>query len=169
MTKFTAALILAAMLAACGQGAQRDGGGASASNEACTLLADTTPLFGASADVVGYAGLEGMAATCEFASADGARGGEIILYTTQSLGAVTPDAQLAEVLEKWDSQTETALALVEALGESARIATDLPGYQTHIAFRKGDTLILVAARSGADAITGEELARRMAQAINTAP
>jgi hypothetical protein len=154
-----------ATLSACGQGGGgSQSAGPASDNEACALLGDASAIFGANAQTIGYAGLDGMAATCEFASADGARGGDIITYTTQSLGAVTPQAKLAEIAQAWDAQTETPLAAIEGLGEEAQIAVDLPGYQTHIAFRKGDTLVLIAARSGDHSITGEALARRMATA-----
>ncbi|MBX3429766.1 MAG: hypothetical protein KF779_09310 [Hyphomonadaceae bacterium] len=154
-----------ALLSACGSGGQRGPENAGASNAACTLIPDASALFGAGADVVGYAGLDGMEATCEWTSADGARSGDIVLYTAVSLGSVTLDAKTAEIIENWDAQTETPLAPVPELGEGAQIATDLVGYQTQILLRQGDRLILIMAGSGDSAITGEALARNMANAI----
>ncbi|MCA8885526.1 MAG: hypothetical protein KDA35_02815, partial [Hyphomonadaceae bacterium] len=78
---------------------------------------------------------------------------------------VTLDAKTAEIIENWDAQTETPLAPVPELGEGAQIATDLVGYQTQILLRQGDRLILIMAGSGDSAITGEALARNMANAI----
>jgi hypothetical protein len=160
------AIAAVAALTACGPGgSQSSGGGASpANNAACALLGDASAQFGANAVVTGYPGLDGMAATCEFASADGARGGDIITYTAQSLGNVTTEAKMAEIVQAWDGQTETPIGDIADLGEGGKIATGLPGYQTHIAFRKGATLVLIAARSGDRSITGEALARRMAAA-----
>jgi hypothetical protein len=149
---------------ACGQGGQHRSTPGSADNEVCRLLSDTTTLFGANASVVGYRGIDQMGPSCEFASADGARNGEIVIFTSQSLGAgVTPAAKMQEVLQKWDAQTETPLAPVAGLGEGAQMATDLPGYQTQIAFIKNNTLVLIQARTS-DAATsgGAELARRLA-------
>lgn len=155
-------------LAACGPsgGASRGAPGSSSTdNDACRALGDAAALFGADADVHGYRGLDDMAATCEFASADGARSGDVILYTAQSLGATTAETRMAEIVQQWDAQTATPLAAVEGSGEAAQIATDLPGYQTQIAFRKGGSLVLIAARDGGvDERAGEALARRMADA-----
>ncbi len=170
---FWGATAWAAMLAACGQGGSLSGGAGPRSdntdrNAACAALGDAHTVFGADALTAGYRGLEGMAATCEFESASGDRAGEIITYTAQSLGAVTLDAKMAEVVRAWDAQTETPLASMPGVGDGGQIATDLPGYQTHIAFRKGGTLVLIAARSGDSNITGEALARQMAMAVNAA-
>ncbi len=164
--QFVLMAALAAVLAACGpSGGSRPGPATSADNDACRLLGDAAALFGANADVHGYRGLDDMAATCEFASADGERGGEVILYTVQSLGATSAEARMADVTQRWDSQTETPLGEVQGLGEAAQIATDLPGYQTQIAFRKGGALVLIAGRDGSnERAAGEALARRMAQA-----
>jgi hypothetical protein len=164
--KQSIAIAALALLTACGPsgGSRSEGPGSDAINDACRALGDTAALFGANADVRGYRGLDDMAESCEFASADGARAGELILYTAQSLGAKNAETRMGEVTEQWDAQTETPLAAVEGLGEAAQIATDLPGYQTQIAFRKGGSLVLIAARSGDDHVTGEALARRMAQA-----
>ncbi len=62
----------------------------------------------------------------------------------------------------WDRQTETPLASLSGLGEASQMAVDLPGYQTQIAFVKGGSLVLVQARSGDNAISGEQIARAMA-------
>lgn len=162
------ALMLAVALAACGQGAQRpEGGGASAG--ACGLIGDANAIFGADAQSVGGGALDAIAATCQYASADGRLGGDIVTYTPASLGAVTLDARMAEVLANWDAMTETPLAPVPELGVDARIATDLPGYQTQIAFRRGETLVLISASSGDASISGEALARGMAQAVLSSP
>lgn len=160
-----------AILAACGPSGSHSGGAGPRSdntdhNAACAALGDANAVFGAGAVVNGYPGLEGMDATCEFESASGDRGGEVITYTAQSLGAVTLDAKMTEIVQAWDAQTETPFAAVQGLGEGAQIANDLPGYQTQITFRKGDTLVLIAARSGANSPTGEALARQMATAVN---
>ena len=71
----------------------------------------------------------------------------------------------------WDSQTETPLRSIDGLGEASQMAADLPGYQTQIAFRKGGSLVLISARSGDEAMTGEQIARAMATiaAGNLAP
>jgi len=155
-------------LTACGpsSGGAR-GGGAGGLNDACRALGDAAAIFGANANVQGYPGLDDMSGTCEFMSADGAHAGELILYTAQSLGAKTAEARMGEITAQWDTQTETPLAAIDGLGDAAQIATDLPGYQTHIAFRKGGSLVLIAARSGDEHLTGEALARRMAQAAAT--
>lgn len=160
------AAVLALTLAACGPsgGAHRAGPTSDSINDACRTLGDASAIFGANADVRGYPGIEDMAGSCEFSSADGAHAGEIVLYTAQSLGAKTAEARMGEITALWDTQTQTPLAAVEGLGEGAQLATDLPGYQTQIAFRKGGALVLIMARSGDDHLTGEALARRMAQA-----
>ena len=156
---------LALVLVACGKpGGSHGGPTTAADNAACALIGDGARIFGASAQHFGYQGIDAFAGSCEFNSADGRRGGEIILYTPQSLHGVTPEAQMQTITTAWDAQTETPLASVDGLGDAARIATDLPGYQTQIAFRKGGSLVLISARSGDDAMTGEQIARAMAQA-----
>lgn len=154
---------LALALAACGQGATRTEHAASAG--ACPLLGDTGSLFGQDVEALGDNGFDTMAATCELASADGTRSGDVITYTTASLGDMTLEARLAEVVESWDADTLSDLQPVAGLGDDARLATDLPGYQTQIVFRKGDTLVMVAAHSGDEALSGEALARAMATAV----
>ena len=159
--------VLALTLAACGpsgNGEHRGGPSSDALNDACRALGDATAIFGADADVRGYAGLEDMASTCEFASADGAHAGEIILYTAQSLGEKNAETRMGEITQQWDAQTETPLAAIEGVGEAAQLAKDLPGYQVQIAFRKGGSLVLISARSGDARPTDEALARSMAQA-----
>lgn len=157
-----AAAVLA--LAACGKSPEHGAANASRDNPSCELIGDATALFGAGAQHFGYPGLDAMAGTCEFISADGRRSADIIAYTADSLHGVTPEAQMQTVTTAWDGQTETPLAAIDDLGDAAQIATDLPGYQTHIAFRKGGTLVLISARSGDDSVTGEQLARNMAAA-----
>jgi hypothetical protein len=160
------AVSVAIMLAACGRGGHPGAGARSdADNEVCRLLGDPTVLFGAGATSAGYRGIEQMAASCEFSSADGARAGEIVTFTAASLGpGATPAAKLQEITQKWATQTATPLAPVPELGDGARMATDLPGYQTQVAFVKNATLVLVQARTG-DAATapGAALARSMAR------
>jgi len=85
-----------------------------------------------------------------------------VLYTPASLGSVTAAAQMANVVKTWDAMSETPLAPVANVGDEAQIATDLPGYQTQIVFRKGDMLVTLLAWSGDPTMTGEALARRMA-------
>ncbi|WP_395644990.1 hypothetical protein [Terricaulis sp.] len=150
-------------LAACGQGAGRPQEAAGGGN--CALLTDANAIFGADVQAVGQRGIEGMDATCQWTSADGARSGEIVTYTAQSLGSVTVQAKFDETVQKWDAQTETPLAAVEGLGDAAQIATDLPGYQTQIVFRKGDTLVLVMGGSGDSAMSGEQIARAIATQV----
>lgn len=165
--RIAVAAILALSLAACGSGG---GGGSNAAAHApaCAAIGEPSALFGADVQIAGYAGParpDGIGSTCEFMSADGRRGGDVILYTAASLGSVTAQAKFAEIVADWDADTETPLAPVNSLGDEAQIAVDLPGYQTHIAIRKGDTLILIAGRSGDPAVSGEQLARRMAAAV----
>lgn len=159
------ALAMALALVACGQGAQRPDGGGAAQAGACPLLGDAAAMFGDGADLVGGGQLDAIDATCTITSANGARSGDFLTYTSASLGAVTLEARMAEIAQSWDAMTDTPLAAVPELGEGAQIATDLPGYQTQIVFRKGDTLVLVNGRSGDDAMSGEQVARRMAAAI----
>lgn len=159
---------LALSLAACGPGGQRADGGAGGSGS-CPLLADASAVFGEGAQAEHGGPLDAMADTCSFASADGARGGDVVTYTAESLGNMTPDARMSEVLASWDAMTETPLAPTEGLGDGARMATDLPGYQTQIAFMHNGALVLVSARSGDATITGEQLASNLAQAVAAAP
>lgn len=134
-----------------------------ADNAACALIGDGHELFAAGAEHFGYQGIGAFAASCEFSSADGKRGGEIILYTPASLSGVSAQAQMQTVTTAWDSQTATPLTPIDGLGEAAQMASDLPGYQTQIALRKAGSLVLISARSGDDAMSGEEIARAMAQ------
>jgi hypothetical protein len=154
-------------LAACGKSAEHGSTSASRDNPSCALIGDATALFGAGAQHFGYPGLDAMAGTCEFISTDGKRSADIIAYTPESLHGVTPEAQMQTVTTAWDAQTEIPLAAIDGLGDAAQIATDLPGYQTQIAFRRRGTLVLISARSGDDSVTGEQLARNMAAAAAT--
>jgi hypothetical protein len=167
MHRITILAFAAIALVACGKGAEHSSANASRDDASCTLIGDATALFGAGAQHFGYPGLDAMAGTCEFISADGKRSADIIAYTPESLHGVTPEAQMQTVTTAWDNQTETPLAAIDGLGDAAQIAIDLPGYQTQIAFRKGGTLVLISARSGDDANTGEQLARNMATAAAT--
>ena len=151
-------------LASCGKAGVHGSASASRDDPSCALIGDPTALFGVGAQHFGYPGLDAMAGTCEFISADGKRSADIIAYTADSLHGVTPEAQMQTVTTAWDAQTETPLAAIDGVGDAAQIATDLPGYQTQIALRKGGTLVLISARSGDDGVTGEQLARNMAAA-----
>jgi hypothetical protein len=164
MRRITGLALAAIALVACGKGAEHGAANASRDNPSCALIGDATALFGAGAQHFGYPGLDAMAGTCEFISADGKRSADIISYTPESLHGVTPEAQMQTITTDWDSQTETPLAAIDGLGDAAQVATDLPGYQTQLAFRKGGSLVLISARSGDDSITGEQLARNMATA-----
>lgn len=155
-------LILA--LAACGRGGARPDQASSGGGN-CALLTDADAILGAGAVATGARGLEGMDGSCHWDSADGTRSADLVTYTTASLGSTTLDAKMAETIEKWDALTETPLAPAEGLGEGAQIATDLPGYQVQIVFRKGDTLVLVLGSSGDSAVTSEQIARRVAASV----
>lgn len=165
MKRILTTILCAAALASCGQGATRPGG-PGASSEACDLIPNAASIFGEGAQQEGAGALEAIAASCQFQSADGRRGGEVALVTTASLGAVTPDAFMAEQVAKWDETTETPLAPVEGLGAAAQIATNLPGYQTQIVFRQGGNVVMVLGSSGDDAMSGEQIARQLAQAAS---
>lgn len=91
-----------------------------------------------------------------------------MLYTAASLRAVKPADRFAETIAKLDTMTETPLAALEGSSEGAQIATDLPGYQTQIAFAKADKLVLISANSGDEKMTGEAIARAMAKAAASA-
>ena len=153
-------IALAATLAACEQGGGRSE--TSASNEACALIADAATIFGAGAQIVANAGEAPIAAVCQFTSADGTRSGEVLLFTAASMGAIAPADQLATLAQAWGAATETPLAPVENLGDEAQLATDLPGYQTQIVFRKGQSVIAVLGSSGDAQMSGEEIARALA-------
>ena len=165
MRKLLGLTVTAILVSACGG----DGGGAAgpdpsaASNPACMLIADAVPIFGENADIVGYEGPPPIAASCAFASADGTRSGDVVLFST------APAEQLATLVEAWDGATETPLEPVAELGEGAQLAKDLPGYQTQIVFVKGDTVIAVMGSSGDATMNGEQIARALAAAANAAP
>jgi hypothetical protein len=156
--------LFALTLAACGG----DGGGApsqsAGDNAACALVADAVATFGASPDINGYEGPAPIAASCAFASADGVRSGEVVLFTQASLGAVTAADHVATLTQTWDAATETPLQPVPELGAEAQLAADLPGYQTQIVFVKGADVIAVLGSSGDEAMTGERIARALAAA-----
>ena len=160
MMRLGAAIAFSLALAACGQGAQNAGG--AQSNAVCALISDADALFGADAEAVVAADVPGAAGGCSWNSANGQRGGDVLLYNAASLGSTAPDAQMTTFAESWDAMTETPLQAVDGLGEAAQIATDLPGYQTQIVFRRGENVVAVLARSGDEAMTGEALARAMA-------
>ena len=156
------AAVLALSLASCGKAAVSAQGA-----DVCAMLAHPDALFGAGAESTVGAAVDAFAGSCQWHSADGRRGGDLVLYTTRSLGAVTPAAQVAHLAENWDAMTETPLAPIAGLGDEAQIATNLPGYQTQIVFREGDKAVAVLAWSGDPALSGEALARQMAQAAAT--
>jgi hypothetical protein len=164
-----AAAVLVFMLVACGPAGPHRPAGSAADNEVCQMLSNPAPLFGANASVFGYRGIGDMGPTCEFSSADGARNGEIVIFTAASLRGVALPAKMQDVVSNWDAQTATPLVSLDGLGERAQMATDLPGYQTQIAFIKGNTLVLIQARTGdADTARGADLARRMATTVAAA-
>ncbi len=167
MRTFGLGLALAALLSACGPSGDSKGQAPSAEArhvDACALIADPSALFGAGAEAIDSPGYDAMAGVCQWQSADGRRGGDLIIYTAASLGAVAAPAQLATLTESWDATTETPLEALEGIGDEAQLATELPGYQAQIAFRKGDIVVAIAARSGDPAINDVVLATRMAQA-----
>lgn len=161
MKKTLAGFALALMLAACGGGSGSSSGGGA---DACALIASQQAMFGAHADMQPGHGLDAMAGTCSWLSADGRRNGDIILYTTQSLHSATPASQVTTLATAWGKMTATPLAPIANLGDEAQIATDLPGYQVQIVLRKGDKVVAILAGSGDPAITSEALARQMAAA-----
>lgn len=127
--------------------------------DACALLGDASAIFGKGAVAAPDDGLDDMVGVCRVQSADGRFTGDVVVYD----GAKAADHYKA-ALAQWDGWTETPLATVDGVGDEAQIATDLPGYQTQIAFRKGERVVLIAGRSGDAKITGEDVARRMAKA-----
>lgn len=155
-------LSLALVITACGKASAP--GSAAAHSEACALIAAPETVFGVGATAEGDEGVGDMAGHCRLQSADGARVGEVILYTAASLGAVKAADRMTETVGKWDAMTETPLAAVEGAGDAAQLAADLPGGQTQIAFTKGDRLVLISASSGDAKMTGEAIARELAKA-----
>lgn len=151
--------VLALALAGCGKSSTH----ASGSVDACALIAPSS-LFGVNAEAQAIAPFDTMAGVCHFRSADGRRGGDLIVYTAQSLHGSTAAAQFAHFTQSWAGTTATPLAPVTSLGDEAQIATNLPGYQTQIVLRKGDKVAAILAWSGDPAMTGEALARQMASA-----
>jgi hypothetical protein len=127
--------------------------------DACVLLGDASAIFGKGAVAEPDDGLDDMAGVCRVHSADGRFTGDVVVYD----GGKAAD-RYKEALSKWDGFTETPLAPVAGLGDEAQIAVDLPGYQTQIAFRKGERVVLIAGRSGDAKVTGEDVARKMAKA-----
>ncbi len=73
---------------------------------------------------------------------------------------------MAERVQSWDGMTDAPLVAVEGLGDEARMATDLPGYQTQIIFRQGSNVVMVSGSSGDDALSGEQIARHLARAAS---
>ena len=162
----TLALFAFVFLAACGGG----GGGsneaaAPTTNEACDLIQDAAAIFGADPAVAAVPGDAPIGAVCQFTSADGVRSGEVLIFTPQSLSAVTAEAQMTELSTAWGEQTETALAPVDGLAaDASALAKDLPGYQTQIVFRSGGVVVAVLGSSGDEANSGEQIARALATA-----
>lgn len=167
MRRMLTLIAFAATLAACGQG----GGSRSesaASNEACALVADASAIFGADPQIAANTGHAPIAAVCQFASADGTRSGDVLLFTAASMGAANPADQFATLTQAWDLATETPLQRIASLGDEAQLATDLPGSQTQIVFRQGATVIAVLGSSGDSAMSGEQIARALATAAAAA-
>lgn len=160
--RLTASILLAAvLLTACGGGGSSSAPGAV---DACALISQPDTLFGAGAEHVVSAQVEGAAGSCQWRAANGARGGDLIVYTAQSLHGTTPAAQFAHFTETWGGMSSTPLAPIAGLGDEAQIATGLPGYQAQVVMRKGDKVAALLAWSGDPAMTDEALARGMAQA-----
>lgn len=157
-------LALSLMLAGCAKSGSSALGGV----DACALIARPQMLFGAGAEIDPGRVLDTMAGTCSWRSADGRRGGDLIVYTSQSLHGVTPTAQFEHFTDAWSKLTLTPLAPIADLGDEGQIATDLPGYQTQIVVAKGNRVIAILAWSGDPALSGEALGRRMAQAAGAA-
>jgi hypothetical protein len=160
-TSVFVAVALAVIVSACGPSKAPGAKPAVTSGhvDACALLGDAGAIFGKGAVAEPDDGLDDMAGLCRAQSADGKLTGDVIVYD----GAKAAD-HYKEELARWDGFTETPLAPVEGLGDEAQIALDLPGYQTQIAFRKGERVVLIAGRSGDAKITGEDIARKMAKA-----
>ncbi len=156
------ALALTLALAACG----KSGSSAPGRVDACAMLV-APALFGPHAEAQAIAPLDTMAGVCHFRSADGRRGGDLIVYTAQSLRGSTVAAQFAHFTQSWAGMTATPLAPVTGVGDEAQIATNLPGYQTQVVLRKGDKIAAILAWSGDPTMTGEALARQMAQQAAT--
>ena len=161
---FRATLIAATglLLAACSQA----GGPAADAADPCAMLGDVSALFGKDATLETDRGPGDIAGICRVQSADARRAGDLVFYEG---GKVTAAERFEQATKKWDASTETPLAPVEGLADQSSIALDLPGYQTQIAFRKGERVVLIAGRSGDAAVTGEPIARGMAKAAATAP
>ena len=167
MKRTILALTIAAALAACGQG-----GGPAAPEEmtvagACALVTAPDAVFGAGPSATPANDLPGATGSCSFASADGLKSGDLIVYTTESLGTTTADAQIATLTGRWTENGVTPTA-IEGLGDSAQIAVGLPGDQAQIVFKKGDNLATVVATSGDPAVTSEQLARDVAAQVAAA-
>lgn len=169
MKRIIFALATAAALTACGP----SGGGATneaadqTTTGACALVTTPDAIFGATPNAVPANDLPGATGSCAFSSADGLKSGDLIVYTTASLGSVTPDAQIATLTGRWTENGVTPTA-VEGLGDSAQIAVGLPGDQTQIVLKKGDNLATVVATSGDPALTSEQLARDIAAQVAAA-
>jgi hypothetical protein len=149
-------------LTACGQA----GGPSADAADPCAMLGDVTPLFGAGATLEVDRGPGDIAGICRVQSADARRGGDLVFFEG---GKVTAAERFDQAVKKWDASTETPLAPIDGLGDASQIALDLPGYQTQIAFRKGERVVLIAGRSGDNEIASEAIARGMARAAAAAP
>ena len=156
--KRTVVVVALLALAACGRSGA---GGQSASGDACALIADASPLFGANADRVAFDPLLEITSSCHWQAADGRRGGDLLIFSTQNQNGAAARV-LQNLSQAWDGWTETPLEHLSGVGDEAVLATDLPGYQTQIVVRKGDKLIALMAWSGDPAMDGATLARRMA-------
>ncbi|HWA00936.1 MAG TPA: hypothetical protein VG841_11550 [Caulobacterales bacterium] len=155
MVRAISVVALAVVLAGCGKAA---GPSQTTTNAACALIAQPEQLFGAGAEIVGANDIG--AGSCHFGSQDGRRGGDIIVF--DGTAAATQYRQLAQ---KWAEVNRSPLQSVPELGDEAQLAGDLPGYQTQIVLRKGQSTVALLAWSGDPQIGGDDLALRMATAV----
>lgn len=164
------AALFALVLTACGQPAAPKAGDVAARHaDACALVSDPAALFGKDATSSGDDGFDDMAGRCSFTSADGRRGGDLLLYNAASLGGVAPEKKLADTVAFWSKATFTPPAPIEKLGDEAQVVTDLPGQQVQLALRKGGFVILISARSGEPKLSADQLARAIAAQAASAP
>ncbi|MES1198874.1 MAG: hypothetical protein ABUS48_02730 [Pseudomonadota bacterium] len=164
MLRTISAIAIVLLFASCGR---PNGAADTQTSEACALIAHPEALFAADAQIA--AGHDVGSASCRWISADGKRGGELIIFSGAKLGAATAQAFLAETTERWGkAQPDFPLEPVSGVGDEAQMANHLPGYQTQIVFRKGERVVTVQAWSGDAALSGEQLARRLAQAADAA-
>lgn len=160
------ALATVLALAACGQGGTQQAAGPvdESSEGACAAVTNSDAVFGAGATAVASSDLPGASGSCSFASADGLKTADLILYNAASLGATTPEAQIESLTSRWAENGVTPQA-VEGLGDAATLAVGLPGDQAQIVIRKGGSVATVVATSGDAALTSEQLVRQLAEQV----